>query len=115
MQERRHYVRVTSPALIEFPSPTLGRTERSFTYDLSETGLRFPTSVELHVGDELPVTIHLPVRNLTMLAKSEVTWIREIARLGMTHYDVGIQFREMAKTDRRKLSQHLAALLGARV
>jgi hypothetical protein len=42
--------------LIEFPNPTSWKTERTFTQDVSETGLRFPTPVKLQISQELALT-----------------------------------------------------------
>ena len=115
MQERRRHIRVETPVLIEFPNPTTMKTERSFTQDVSESGIRFPTTVKLSVGQELPLTLELPFRNSTMHATGEVLWIREIARLGTPHYEVGARFRWIEDLDRRRLVRHLGSLFPHRV
>ena len=115
MQEHRRYVRFHVPVLVEFPHPTNWRTERSFTSDISEAGLRFPTSVGLQVGQELPLTLQLPFGPSEFHATGEVVWVREIARLGTTHYEVGIRFRWMEDPDRQRLSRHLSTLLPRKV
>ena len=107
MQERRGHVRLRTPALVEFPNPSTWKTERSFTHDLSETGLRFPTTVKLQVGQELALTLELPFQNSTFHATAEVVWIREIARVGITQYEVGVQFRWLEDPDRQRLVRHL--------
>ena len=55
MQEGRRHIRIVSPVLVEFPNPGTMKTERSFSQDVSETGMRFPTAVTLQVGQELPL------------------------------------------------------------
>lgn len=109
MQERRQYIRVDTPVLIEFPNPVTMKTERSYTQDVSEHGLRFPTIVKLQIGQELPLTIELPFHSQPMHATGEIVWIREIARLGMSHYDVGIRFRWIEDPDRQRLMRHMAS------
>jgi c-di-GMP-binding flagellar brake protein YcgR len=107
MYERREYVRLHVPVLIEFPNPSTWKTERSFTHDISTTGLRFPTAVTLQVGQELAMTLELPFQDSTFHATAEVVWIREIAKLGATQYDVGVRFRWLEDPDRQRLLRHL--------
>lgn len=107
MQERRSFVRFSIPVLVEFPHPETCSTERSFTKDVSTTGLRFPTAVQLQVGRELALTMELPFQSAPFHATGEVVWIREIARLGATQYEVGLSFRWMEENDRKRLANFL--------
>ena len=115
MEERRGHVRLRTPVLIEFPNPTTWKTERSFPNDVSETGLQFPTAVKLQIGQELALTLELPFEDSTFHATGEVVWIREIARLGATQYDVGIRLRWIEDPDRRRLNRHLRSILPSKV
>ena len=114
MEERRRFVRVQTPVLIEFPNPETMKTERSFTMDVSETGIRFPTTVKLSVGQEVAITLSLPFDNSTMHATGEVQWIRETARHGGPHYDIGMRFRWIEDPDRQKLGRHLGTIFPGR-
>jgi len=114
MEERRRHIRVDTPVLVEFPNPGTMKTERSFTQDVSESGMRFPTAVKLAVGQELALTLQLPFHELTMHATGEVLWIREISRLGAPQYDVGVRFRWIEDPDRHRLTRHLASLFPRR-
>ena len=115
MQERRRFIRIETPVMIEFPAPGTLKTERSFTQDVSESGMRFPTTVKLQMGQELALTLELPFHDATMHATGEVIWIREVARLGAPQYDVGVRFRWIEDPDRQRLTRHLAAFLPHRV
>lgn len=115
MQERRRHIRVATPVLVEFPNPATMKTERSFTQDVSESGMRFPTAVKLQIGQELPVTLQLPFQEGGMHATAEIIWLREISRLGGPHYDVGVRFRWIEDPDRQRLTRHLANLFQRRV
>jgi c-di-GMP-binding flagellar brake protein YcgR len=114
MQERRRHIRVDTPVLVEFPNPETMKTERSFTQDVSETGMRFPTAVKLQVGQQLALTLELPFHDATMHATADVVWIREVARLGAPHYDVGVRFRWIEDPDRHRLLRHLSAFFPRR-
>ena len=115
MQERRRHIRVETPVLVEFPNPETMKTERSFTQDVSETGLCFPTPVKLQVGQELPLTLELPFHNSTMHATGEILWIRETSRLGAPQYEVGVRFRWIEDPDRQRLTRHLTTFFPGRV
>lgn len=115
MHERREFTRIQVPVLIEFPHPQTMKTERSFTQDVSETGLRFPTAVRLGIGKSLPLSFSLPYQHSQFHATGEVIWIREIARHGGTQYDVGLRFQWIEDPDRQRLSQFLQTVLNAKV
>lgn len=114
MQERRGHIRVKAPVLVEYPHPGSYKTERSFTLDISDTGFRFPTTVKMSIGQELPLTLHLPFAEAALQATGEVIWIREVARHGATQYEVGLRFRWIEDPDQQRLSRFLANLAGPR-
>lgn len=115
MQERRRQIRVETPILVAFPNPETMKTERSFTQDVSESGMRFPTAVKLQVGQELALTLELPFQDATLHATGEILWIREVCRLGAPQYDVGVRFRWIEDPDQHRLARHLASLFPRRV
>jgi c-di-GMP-binding flagellar brake protein YcgR len=111
MEERRRFIRVKAPVMIEFPNPATMKTERSFTTDVSDTGVRFPTPVRLQVGQELPLTFQLPYEHPTGLqASGHVVWVREIARIAGPQYEVGVRFRWVDDPARRRLGRYLHAV-----
>ena len=115
MQEQRRHIRIETPVLVEFPNPSTMKTERSFTQDVSESGLRFPTEVRLQVGQELPLALELPFHNGPLHATGEVLWVREVSRLGAPQYDVGVRFRWIEDPDRQRLARHLSSFFPRRV
>ena len=115
MDERRAHIRIHTPVMVEFPNPVTMKTERSFAQDVSESGLCFPTTVKLQVGQEVPLSMELPFSNATMHATGEVMWIREVARLGQTQYEIGVRFRWIEDPDRQRLNRHLLDLFRRRV
>jgi c-di-GMP-binding flagellar brake protein YcgR len=114
MEERRRYVRIGTPVLIQFPNPESMKTERSFTQDVSESGMRFPTPVKLAIGQELPLSLELPFSDATFQATGDVIWIREISRHGEPQYEVGVRFVWIEDPDRQRLIRHLANFLQRR-
>lgn len=114
MQERRRFVRNPTPVMVEFPNPATMKTERSFSMDVSETGMRFPTPVRLQVGQELPLTLSLPFYDAQLHATGEIQWVREIARIGPAQYEIGIRFQWADDPDRQRLAQHLNLLFPRR-
>ncbi len=115
MQEQRRHIRLTSPVLIEFPNPVTMKTERSFTQDVSESGMRFPTPVALQVSQEVALTLTLPFQDASFHAMAEVVWVREVARHGAPQYEIGVRFSWLEDPDRQRLSRHLTNLFPHRV
>ena len=113
MEERRQRIRVTAPVLIEFPHPESMKTEQSYTQDISDAGLRFPTPVKLQIGHELAIHVMLPYQQTSFHATGDVVWVREIARLGATQYEVGVRFRWIQDPDRTRLNNYLQGMLSA--
>ena len=111
MEERRRFIRVGSPIMIQFPNPTTLKTERSFTQDVSDSGMRFPTTVRFEVGQEIPITLHLPFTDAVLHSTGAVMWVREISRHGASQYDVGVHFRWLEDPDRQSLTRHLSAFV----
>ena len=115
MQERRRFIRMETPVMVAFPSPGTMKTERSFTQDVNESGIRFPTPVKLQIGQQLPLTLELPFSGSSMQATGEVMWIRGVSRLGAPQYEIGVRFQWIEDTDRQRLSRHLAGFFPSRV
>ena len=115
MQERRQYIRVQTPVMIGFPNPETMKTERSYTQNISDTGMRFPTTVSLRVGQQIPLTLELPFsHDATMHATGEIVWVREISRLGAPQYEIGVRFQWVDDPDRKRLGNHLNAFFPGR-
>ena len=111
MEERRRYIRVKTPVMIEFPNPVTMKTERSFTVDVSDTGVRFPTAVRMQVGQELPLTFQMPYEHpASFQATGQVAWVREIARMGAPQYEIGVRFRWIEDPARQRLGKYLQAV-----
>ncbi|MBI2094289.1 MAG: PilZ domain-containing protein [Candidatus Omnitrophica bacterium] len=111
MQERRKFERVFTPVVVEFEDPRSRRKERSFTQDISEAGMRFPTTILLQIGQELNLSLTLSHEDASFAATGRVVWIREISRIGSTQYEVGVQFHWVEDPDRQRLAAHLSTIL----
>jgi Tfp pilus assembly protein PilZ len=110
MQERRQHVRVQTPVLLEF-SRAGEALERSFTRDVSESGVRFPTTVKLEIGQEIDLSLQLPARDVVLKATGQVVWIKEISRLSTPQYEIGVRFRWTEDRDRDRLCHHLGRMI----
>ena len=114
MHEQRKHIRVNTPVIVQFPSPGTMKTVRSYTQDISESGMRLTSPVKLTVGQEIPITLQLPFNNDTMHATGEVMWVREISRHGPTQFEVGMRFRWVEDPDRQVLARGLSQLFQRR-
>ena len=104
--ERRQALRLKIPVLVEFINPADAKPERSFTHDLNGAGVRFPTSAKLNIGHELALTIEMAPQ-VAFQVTARVVWIREIAHLGQTQYEVGMRFCWIEDPDRQRLNAFL--------
>ena len=107
MRERRRHIRVPTPVMLKFPNPKTMKSEQSYALDASESGLKFSTTVQFEIGQEIPLSLQLPFNDQPMHATGVVMWVREIARHGDAQYEVGVQFRWIEDPDRQRLSRHL--------
>jgi len=115
MQERRAHVRFNVPVLIQFPDPASTKTERSYSYDISESGMRFPTPAQVQVGQQLALTLQLPAHEAPFHATGQVMWVREIARQGETQYEVGVRFLWVEDPDRQRMNQFFRGVLSPKL
>ena len=115
MQERRQFIRVQTPIMVEFADPSTTAPQRSFTQDVSETGMRFPSAAKLQIGQSLPMTLHVPFFDQALHATGEVVWLRQTSRLGGPQYEVGVRFQWIEDPDRQNLLRHLTGLVQPRV
>ena len=115
MQERRAHIRLQAPVLVEFLDPETSKPERSFTHDISISGMRFPTAVKFQVGQDVSFALDLPSQQPPFRATGQVIWIREVARLGATQYDVGVRFRWIEDPDLQRLDSFLSTRLSSQV
>ncbi len=113
MPERREHRRLQAPVLVEFIDPYTGKPERSFTHDVSISGMRFPTAVQFQVGQEVPFALDLTSEQPPFRTTGRVIWIREVARLGATQYDVGVRFHWVEDPDLQRLNSFLTPRLSA--
>ena len=115
MLERREHSRLQTPVLVEFIDPYTAKPERSFTHDISVSGMRFPSEVKFQVGQDVPFALDLASEHRPFRTTGQIIWIREVARLGATQYDVGVRFRWTEDPDLQRLSQFLQTSLSAQV
>lgn len=81
------------------------RAEASLTRDLSEGGIRFRTGEFVSMACRLILELDIPVFNKPIKAISKVAWIRKTE--SSDEYEIGNQFLEMSKRDRKLVSQYV--------
>lgn len=109
MQERREQVRLQAAVLVEFTDPSTSEPQRSFTHDLSLSGMRFPTSVQFQLGQEVPFTLDMASPQPAFHATGRIVWVREVAQAGGAHYEVGVRFHWVEDPDQQRLDSFLRA------
>lgn len=111
MKERRKFVRVDTPILIEYKHPKTRKTERSFTHDVSQKGMRFPSNVAFNSGDTLRLELGMPPHEEMMGVKAHVVWVREIAQYTISQFEIGVTFEWEERHNQMSLAKYLKSLV----
>lgn len=106
--DRRKHQRVEAHIPIKYHALRGGagiEGEASLTKDLSEGGIRFRTTEFVSMACRLILEMDIPVFSKPIKAISKVAWIRKTE--SGDDYEVGNQFLEMSKEDRKLVSQYV--------
>jgi len=76
----------------------------TLTADIAAEGARFSALRRVGVNDRVRIAIQLT--SSAILCEGKVCWVRSG---GCERYDFGVQFVNMAETDRGELQRHLAS------
>ncbi len=82
---------------------------QAFTENISISGICILLNEEIKAGSFLFITIYLLDGNHTIETRGEVVWVRPSTFLNVKnnkHYDAGINFVEITKEDRDRLSRY---------
>ncbi len=107
-QERRKSPRVETRIPVTYHTLRGDDTEKkeaSLTHDLSEGGMRFRTGEFLSMACRLIIELAIPIYNKPVKMISKVAWIKKSG--AADEYEVGNQFLEMSKEDKKLISQYV--------
>ncbi|HPC17019.1 MAG TPA: PilZ domain-containing protein [Candidatus Hydrogenedentes bacterium] len=76
----------------------------TLTADIATEGARFSALRRVGVNDRVRIAIQLA--SSAILCEGKVCWVRPVSN---EQYDFGVQFLNMAETDKGELQRHLAA------
>lgn len=112
-KDRRRFPRVDTKANIQYKNLRTSPEMPSQTVinDISEGGTRFLVSEFLSLATRLILEINLPNTPKTIKAIAKVAWVKKTAREDT--YEVGNQFLDMTKEDKRLISSFVSSQISS--
>ena len=107
--EKRRFQRIDSSLPLRYKNiKTATVPMGSLTKDISEGGIRFKTNEFISLACRLVVEVTLPTVPRPIKAISKVAWIRKLS--SGEQYELGTQFLEISKEDRRFITDYVSRL-----
>lgn len=108
IQEKRRFPRITSSIPVEYRD--ISRQIDSFvptlSKDISEGGIRFICDDFISIFTRLLVNVALPIHPKPVKAISKIAWIKKLPY--GSQFEAGVQFLDMADSDRNLLTSFLS-------
>lgn len=110
VEERRKFVRLDARVRVKYRVLKKGRTQESFTKDLSGGGIRLSINEKLAVATPLALEIKIPGEARPILAEGRAVWSREVSDEGKTgRFDTGIAFTKIDSMNQGKILKYVYA------
>ena len=86
--------------------------EKTVTKNISSGGICLIVYEKIPIGTPLALSLHISDINCTIKAKGKVIWSSyfTVGQDKRERYDLGIEFTEIAESDRQKISQYVFRL-----
>lgn len=114
VEEKRRYKRTESVIPVQYRNLRKSgeASVGSLTKNVSEGGICFKTTEFISLACRLVVELELPALSKPIKAISKVAWIRKISTTDQ--YEVGNQFLEMTKEDKKNIADFISELLNVK-
>ncbi len=100
MNERRKYLRFSSPMDVQFKTLTLNPIfGKTLARDLSREGLRIGLKDKVPVGTSLEISMNVPGDNLPVFATGRVAWADGL--------EAGVRLTKMNQEDRMRILEYV--------
>ncbi|NQV04056.1 MAG: PilZ domain-containing protein [Candidatus Omnitrophica bacterium] len=104
MEEKRKFVRISWPVLVQYRTLEEPFTrDQSIGKDVSEGGVSFTVYERLAKGMALDMQIQTPFDSLPIFVKARVAWIRNVGEEHEKRFEVGVNFTDVDSKDRKRL------------
>ncbi|MBU1061416.1 MAG: PilZ domain-containing protein [Candidatus Omnitrophica bacterium] len=108
MQEKRNFVRIEWPVIIQYKTLEEPYTEDHIRgKDISEGGVSFILYERLAKGTRLDLEIQVPFDSMPIFVKGDVAWIRQVSEEHAKTFEVGITFIDVDEKDQRRLKVYI--------
>ncbi len=108
MQEKRRFVRIDWPIVIQYMTLEEPHTvDQIVGKDISENGVRFNVYERLAKGIGLDMQIQTPFDSLPIFTKGKVVWIKKVGGEQVKTFEVGVEFVEINPEDQKRLRTYI--------
>lgn len=108
MQEKRKFVRIDWPVVVQYRTLEEPFTEDQIVgKDVSEGGISFIVYERLTKETMLDMQIQTPFDSLPIFAKGKVVWIRNVGGEHEKSFEIGIEFTEIDSRDQKRLKVYI--------
>ena len=115
MQEKRNFVRIEWPVIIQYKTLEEPYTkDQILSKDISEAGVSFVIYERLSKGMHLDLQIQVPFDSMPIFIKGKVAWIRGIGEEHTKTFEVGVAFIEADEKDHKRLKMYIEDEIKAR-
>ena len=110
--ERRCFTRVNSDMPVRYNFSKMSNNAKAVeTKNISIGGICMSIDEKLALHDQVSLEIELPGLSASINAKGEIVWVKEnrsqSGRAGIRHFDVGIEFKDLAPKGKSLLFKFL--------
>ena len=100
-EERRRFIRLTTPINISYVAPEQNKVLQAVSKDISALGVRFETKEKIKEGATLELTLELP----------KLVWSKRISLEDSSPYDVGVEFIKIEEDNKNTFLKYLCDLI----
>ncbi|MFC1509062.1 PilZ domain-containing protein [Candidatus Omnitrophota bacterium] len=115
MEEKRRFVRIEWPVLVQYKTLEDPATEDQIVAKvISEGGVSFTVYEKLTKGTKLDMQIQVPFDSMPMFIKAKVVWIKKATEELGKAFEIGVEFLEVDPRDKKRLKLYINNEIQAR-
>jgi c-di-GMP-binding flagellar brake protein YcgR len=115
MQEKRRFVRIEWPVVVQYKALEEPSTQDQIVgRDISEGGVSFTVYERLTKGTKLDMQVQFPFDSMPIFAKGEIAWIRKAGEEHSKAFEIGVSFIEVDSKDKKRFKMYIENEIKAR-
>ena len=110
-QERRRYIRLTTPINIKYIIRGKDKVLKAVSKDVSAVGVRFETAEQIKPKTTLELTLEVPKALNPVHAQGKIIWSRKASLEDGAPYDIGVEFTRIEEDNKNTFLKFLCDLI----